>query len=207
MNTDWNSVYRNKPYLELRPHQGLVEVFKQLNPEKNSRILDLGCGDGRHLVYLARQGFVPLGVDNAFWGLLRAKQWALKETLNIRFLYADVGSLPLAAESFELVISIQVIHHQKTEGIQKTLDGVRSLLRPGGCFFFTVPKYPPGSWKGEKYSELEPHTFAPLEGFEQGIPHHFFTPQELALMLKDFEILETGDDSGRHLKALVRKDH
>ena len=205
MNTDWNSVYRNKPYVEKKPHQGLVDFLEQLDLEKNSRILDLGCGDGRHLIYLARQGFIPLGMDNAFWGLLRAKEWALKEKLNIHFLSADVGSLPLAAESFELVISIQVIHHQKTEEIQKTLDGVRSLLRPGGYFFFTVPKFPPGSWKEGNYTEPEPHTYAPLEGFEHGIPHHFFTPQELALMLKDFEILEIGDDSGRHLKALVRK--
>ena len=205
MNTDWNRAYKERPYIEQLPHNGVVKFINQFNREKSSKVLDLGCGDGRHLIFLAQKDYISVGVDNAIWGLRRAKEWAEKETLKIRLVYADVCFLPLESESFDQIISIQVIHHQRLKSIQKTIDGVRRLLRTNGVFYFTVPKYPPGNWKGKKYTEIEEHTFVPTEGFEKGIPHHFFTAGELRSVLEAFETLEIGDDSRRHWSVLVRK--
>ena len=207
MNKEWNNAYKKRPYLEQEPNKGVVQFISRLNKEKSKRILDLGCGDGRHLIFLAEQDYDPVGVDNALWGLYRAKEWAEKESLHIKLVYADICFLPLKDESFDEIISTQVIHHQRTSKIEKTIRDVKRLLRPNGKFYFTVPKYPPGNWKNGKYTEIEPHTFVPLEGFEKGVPHHLFTEDELIRMLDSFEILEIkiDPDTGRHLSALVRK--
>ena len=207
MNKEWNNAYKKRPYLEQEPNKGVVQFVNHLNKEKPKRILDLGCGDGRHLIFLAEQGYDPVGVDNALWGLYRAKEWAEKENLHIKLVYADICFLPMKDECFDEVISTQVIHHQRTSKIEKTIRDVKRLLRPKGKFYFTVPKYPPGNWKNGKYTEIEPHTFVPLEGFEKGVPHHLFTEDELIRMLDSFEILEIkiDPDTGRHLSVLVRK--
>ncbi len=205
MNTDWNSAYKHHPYTEKEPHHGVLQFISRLKKDSNRQILDLGCGDGRHLIFLAKQGYLPVGVDNALWGLRQAKEWAEKEGLEIKFLYADMAFLPVQDECFDQIISIQVIHHQPICRIQKTLKNIRRLLREEGSFYFTVPKYPPRKWKNNNYLEIEHHTFAPTEGFEKGIPHHFFTKDELRAELKDFEIMEIKDDSEKHLSALVSK--
>ena len=207
MNTEWNNAYKKRPYLEQEPNKGVVQFINHLSKEKSKRILDLGCGDGRHLIWLTKQGFDSVGVDNALWGLYRAKEWAEKESLNIKLVYADIAFLPMKNESFDEIISIQVIHHQRIKKIEKTIKDIRRLLQPNGKFYFTVPQYPPGNWKNGKYTEIEPHTFVPLEGFEKGVPHHLFIADELAKMLDSFEILEIkiDPDTGRHLSALVRK--
>jgi len=205
MNTDWNRAYKERPYIEQLPHNGVVKFINQFNREKSSKVLDLGCGDGRHLIFLAQKDYISVGVDNAIWESIYSSCIIRTQTLKIRLVYADVCFLPLESESFDQIISIQVIHHQRLKSIQKTIDGVRRLLRTNGVFYFTVPKYPPGNWKGKKYTEIEEHTFVPTEGFEKGIPHHFFTAGELRSVLEAFETLEIGDDSRRHWSVLVRK--
>ena len=104
MNTEWNKAYQNRPYVVKEPHSGVVNFIKQFAKDNRKRILDLGCGDGRHLIFLAQQGCMPVGVDNAIWGLRRAREWANKETLSIHLVHADVCFLPLKAESFDQII-------------------------------------------------------------------------------------------------------
>jgi SAM-dependent methyltransferase len=206
MGTNWNTVYQTNPYREKLPHDGVVEFLGFLRNKNVNRILDLGCGDGRHLIFLAKQGFKPVGIDNALWGIQKTKEWMKKEDLLAEAVCADVCFLPWNDESFDSVISIQVIHHQRLNAIQETLSGVKRILRTGGFFYFTVPEYPPGNnWKGNKFIEVEEHTYVPLEGFEKDLPHHMFTREELVSTLNDFEILEVKKDPTKYLGALVCK--
>jgi SAM-dependent methyltransferase len=177
MITDWNTAYRDRPYVEQDPHSGVVRLLDQLKQaEVTGRILDLGCGDGRHLVFLAKQGLSPVGVDKAFWGVRRAHEWAARERLEFRVVCADIGFLPWEAGIFDTMISIQVIHHQRLDAIRRTISEVRRLLRVGGLFYFTVPKYPPEGWKGTKYEEIEPRTLCALAGFRTRPPASFLYP-------------------------------
>lgn len=206
MITDWNNAYQKRPYREQEPHPGVVRLLETLKQAGNSaRVLDLGCGDGRHLVFLAQNGLIPLGVDLAFWGLRRAREWAARQQLESRLVCADVKDLPLKTASFDTVISIQVIHHQRLHPIHQTISQVHRLLRTGGYFYFSVPKYPPENWKDKQFEEIEAHTYVPMEGFESGLPHHFFTLHELRAVLADFEILELAEDINRHWAVLARK--
>jgi SAM-dependent methyltransferase len=206
MITDWNAAYRDRPYVEQNPHPGVVRLLETLKQAgATGRILDLGCGDGRHLVFLAKQGLAPVGLDKAFWGVRRAQEWAARERLEFCLVCADIGSLPWKAGSFDTVISIQVIHHQRLDAIRKTVTEVRRLLRAGGLFYFTVPKYPPKGWKGNGYEEIEPHTYVPADGFECGLPHHFFARDELLAILGGFEIVEIRVDSSHYWAVLARK--
>ena len=205
MITDRNTAYQQRSYMEEIPHPGVVKLVERLKREGVKQVLDLGCGDGRHLVFLAKQGFISSGVDGAFWGVCREREWADREGLTVKLVCSEVRSLPWEDGSFDCVISTRVIHHQLLEAIRETIREVKHILRGKGLFYFTVPKYfLLGNWKDGKYTEVEKHTYTPWDGFEKDIPHHLFTKRELTSILKDeFEILEI--DSTKQLSALVRK--
>ncbi len=185
--------------------EGVVQLAETLKQQGARRILDLGCGDGRHLIYLAKQGFIPIGVESSIWGLIRSQEWAGKEGLLTHIAYATVRHLPLADESVDSAISINVIHHQLMEGIRETLRDIKRVLRTKGLFYAIVPRYPPGDWKDGNYIEVEEHTFTPQVGFEKDLPHHLFTVEDLTSTLEGFEVLEIEEDPEKPMSVLARK--
>ncbi|MBA4383371.1 MAG: hypothetical protein C0410_01410 [Anaerolinea sp.] len=205
MSENWNAVYQEHPYVEKASYAGVVEFLNMLKREGKLEVLDLGCGDGRHLVHLAKEGFNAAGMDYSLWGTQRTKEWLDKEGLSAELVCAEAAALPWQAERFGAVLIFQVIHHQRMEAIRQSFNEVLRVLRPGGYFYAVVPHFPPGDWKDGHYEEIEPHTFVPTDGFEQGIPHHFFTEDELVLELRGFEVLEVKVDERSKFFALARK--
>lgn len=57
-------------------------------------ILDLCCGQGRHVLELARRGFKIEGLDRSRYLIQRAKAFAKKESLSVRFREGDARKLP-----------------------------------------------------------------------------------------------------------------
>ena len=153
------------------------------------RVLDLGCGAGRHLVYLASQGFEMYGADVDPRGLACARGWLAQEGRPVHLTMADMEALPYPSGFFDAVVSTYVIHHNVVEGIQRTLAGVRRVLQPGGWFFATVRAWcGPEDWRG---SEIEPGTWLVCErDCDVPVPHHLFHEDELRAVWADFRIME-----------------
>ena len=78
-------------------------IEQEINYDKNIRILDIGCGTGRHSIELAKRGYNVVGIDLSESSLKRAKQKALEENLSIDFQQYDARELPFLDE-FDLVI-------------------------------------------------------------------------------------------------------
>jgi ubiquinone/menaquinone biosynthesis C-methylase UbiE len=68
----------------------LVEL---MDIPKNSRILDIGCGPGRHSLELARRGYTSVGVDISSEFIKYANKIATEEKLMAEFLVADAREL------------------------------------------------------------------------------------------------------------------
>jgi hypothetical protein len=49
-----------------------------------------------------------------------------------------------------------------------------------------------------KFEELEPNTYIPLDGPERGLPHHYFTPEELRVLFKGYDVMEIHLDTYDH---------
>lgn len=204
--TGWNSAYQQQPYQETQPHPETARAQKVFKANDVRQILDLGCGDGRHLVHFGRLGYQMTGLDSAIEGLKRSRDWLEREGLSARLVCADMRYIPLPAGSFNAIIAIQVIHHMHLNGIVETLHSIYRVLGDGGIIFGTVPRYPPDGWQ-RRFQEIEHHTYVPTEGFERGIPHHFFTEKELYEVMSDFEGLDIWEDlhTGRHFVMIARK--
>jgi len=101
------------------------------------RLLDLGCGTGGPTVHLARHtGCDALGIDFAQAAVARARQRAREAGLSthVAFLVADGAALPLLPESFDAVMSLDVLLYVRDR--EALLRACRNVLRIGGALAF-----------------------------------------------------------------------
>lgn len=96
------------------------------------RVLDLGCGGGRHLGCLAREGFDGVGVDYNAVGLAQARELVLAEGGVPRLAMADVADPPFADETFDLVLAWGVLFHTTPDRAIAMLRQIRRMLGAGG---------------------------------------------------------------------------
>lgn len=105
--------------------------------ETGIKVLDIGCGKGRALLYLARRfpNSVFTGYDLSRDALAQARRDAEQQGLeNIRFIERDLTRFNVESEpeQFDWVTAFDAIHDQAAP--QNVLDGIYRTLRPGGTF-------------------------------------------------------------------------
>ncbi|MDT0158756.1 bifunctional NAD(P)/FAD-dependent oxidoreductase/class I SAM-dependent methyltransferase [Microbacterium sp. ARD32] len=140
-----------------RVNRILAEVAVELAP---GRALDLGCGEGADVIWLAQHGWKATGVDISSMAITRAI--ATAEELGVdgraRFLTADIAEPPVG--EYDLV-SVSYLHSPTTLDREEILRRATALVAPGGHLLITA------------------HTGFP-EGVEvpAGHQHRFPTPEE-----------------------------
>lgn len=200
----WESYYSTLEELPSRlkkPVPFVVKAVPTFRRRKTKSVLDMGCGIGRHCVYLAKKGFRVIGVDVSKSALKMAKQWARKERLkNVFFICGTMTQIPFIENHFDAVISISVVHHAVKRNIEKTIAEIHRTLKKDGFFLANLasvkdPRYGAGK-------RVENNTFRVPEAFEEKKfeeLHHYFTKQEV------FETLACFAES--EIKLLKDKPH
>ena len=103
------------------------------------RILDLGCGDGLTLAFLAGKGFDVTGIDYSEIGLANARKRLAETGKSAKLIVGDIyAPLPFADGAFDAVIAYQVINHNRIGEIRKLLQEIKRILKPGGLFSVKV---------------------------------------------------------------------
>jgi len=103
------------------------------------RLLDLGCGEGRHAIAAAKLGFKVTAVDYEPLALKRARRFAGQAgARGIDFRKADALRLPFPEAAFDIVLDCGCLHHQKKSDWPQYLAGLLRVLKPGGFFVLSV---------------------------------------------------------------------
>jgi SAM-dependent methyltransferase len=116
--------------------QGLVGA---LGPVAGKRVLELGCGHGTLSVFMAKQGASVTGVDIGPRLVEAAAKLAELNGVDAVFARVDIKSLPFAAESFDVVVALAVLHHLPERDLASTLAETHRVLRAGGTAILVEP--------------------------------------------------------------------
>lgn len=135
----WFHDWFGHDYLALYPHRNRAEARRAVELLRlatgrgpGTRVLDLGCGAGRHLVEMQRIGYRAIGLDLSR-PMLEAARAVVSETALVR---ADMRRLPFDNASFDVVTSYFTsfgYFDDGSEDLQVLLE-VRRILGPDGVF-------------------------------------------------------------------------
>jgi SAM-dependent methyltransferase len=124
------------PYFYARRHERPLQLLAgRLRP--SDRVLDLGCGDGRHSALLAKRVRAVVGVDHQMLPLQFAR--LLVQQSNVALSRGDAAHLPLASQAFDGVTCFDVIEHLPKARAHELMQEAYRVLRPGGWFIVTTP--------------------------------------------------------------------
>lgn len=127
----------------------LTVDFRRLGLRAGDRVLDLGCGGGRHAFEAHRRGANVVAFDRnggdtkdaaAMLAVMRLEGEAPAGTLGTA-VNGDALSLPFADGAFDVVIAAEVLEHLAADGV--AMAELARVLRPGGAIAVTVPRWFP----------------------------------------------------------------
>lgn len=200
----WENIFAadGRVFTELLPL--FYEAAEKFSINQLQNILDLGCGNGRHVIAFQKLGFDVVGFDISLTGLELTSTWLTEENQAGSLVAGDGRfSLPFRSASFDGLISTQVIHHALISEIRHTIAEIYRVLANGSLAIITVAGKKHLDWQ---YDEIEPGTYLPLNGPEKGLPHHIFTEEELHAEFSKFNILEVSRRAnGRVLAVWINK--
>jgi cyclopropane fatty-acyl-phospholipid synthase-like methyltransferase len=185
----WELAWKEGRWEEASPPlPEVIEFAKDLKREDARRILDLGCGAGRHSILLGKQGFqvVALDVSETALRTLDGRLTAAS-IANVALVKHEMRDLPFIDSYFDGIICTNVLHHGKLVEIKQAIGEVQRVMRKGASAFVVVlstEDFRKGNGK-----KLEPNTFVFTEGDERGIVHHFFPRSELVSFLSGTKLI------------------
>ena len=144
---------------EYGPLAPTEDTLKLLDGVSLARVLELGCGSGHSLRYLAEHGAGELwGIDLSPVQLVFAAETLQPFADRVRLIESPMEVDPGApASAFDLVFSIYGLGW--TTDLRATMTLAATYLRPGGCFLLSGehPAYGCLQWNGAGYTMAEPY--------------------------------------------------
>jgi len=133
----WDSFYGNRakpcPFFGTSPDESLAKWVGE-GLVRPGRALELGCGNGRNAVFLARSGFSVEGVDYSGAAIDWAKERVNAAGVDVLLRHQSVFGLELEAGSYDLLYDSGCFHHIPPHRRSGYVELVASALKPGGWF-------------------------------------------------------------------------
>ncbi|NWG15168.1 MAG: class I SAM-dependent methyltransferase [Chloroflexi bacterium] len=186
------------------PNDSVVEWADTL--PAGAAVLDVGCGVGRHVVYLGGRGFKMAGMDLSPRGVSISQQVCAERRLDFDGRVADMTAQPWADKTFDAALSTSTICHHRRADILTALGEVRRVLKPGGLFLVDFLHKDTLAYQQAReqaaageLTEVEPDTFVdrrpqPDLIDDAFLPHHFCDEAEARDLLRGFEIMRLWAD-------------
>jgi SAM-dependent methyltransferase len=151
----FESAYAGTPPWDIgRPQPAIMRLAE--TGQITGWVLDIGCGTGENLLYLAERGFVAMGIDGAPTAIEKARAKAKRRGLNAQFEVADALNLSIPTRQFDTVIDSGLFHVFSDEDRARFRDSLGRVIRLGGVYFLMCfSDQQPGDWGPRRVTQAE----------------------------------------------------
>lgn len=137
----WEQIHSDRTWGKY-PNEELVRFIGSnffnlpIEERSNIKILEVGCGQGANLWFLAKEGFDVHGVDISISAIKKAGKY-LKEAYNVKAKLGaeDVRNLLYKNDSFDVVVDCNMIQHISYTDHKVAYKEIYRILKPGGVFW------------------------------------------------------------------------
>ena len=133
----WEKIFSENPWGKY-PSESLIQFiarnFYNLN-RSETHILEVGCGPGANIWYLAKEKFNAFGIDGSETAIVQAEERLKSENLSAKFNVGDIVSLPYSDLTFDAVIDVECIYANDLENANKILKEISRVLKKTGLFY------------------------------------------------------------------------
>lgn len=189
--------YFSKKYGLGAVHSDLLYVYQTYFQHMHAcSILDVGCGSGRNLLYLASKGHVLKGIDQNLQALERIQEIACEELLgNVSTEAVDLNqAIKLEKERYDLVISTVTLQFLRPQSIPGLLAELQASTKKQGYHFLVTPV------QSDIYSLPDFFTYLPPK---EELYHHYQDSGWSILEYKEMVgHIHKQDDLGRQISGL-----
>jgi len=122
----------------LRRRVGLDKIIDVLPNAEGSRVIDIGCGIGRNILFGTEMGLEMYGIDHSAQAVSVAQEWLGRNVGSIakeRVVASDVRELAWEDAFFEHAISDSALDSMPFEVAQAGVSEIARVVKPGGYFY------------------------------------------------------------------------
>jgi ubiquinone/menaquinone biosynthesis C-methylase UbiE len=172
----------------LDAHPEVAALVPELKARGARRVLDLGCGVGRHAMLLAEAGFEVDAFDGAESGLGVLRETATARGLTVGLKHGNADALPYSDASFDYVLSWNVIYHGTLGDAGARIAEIWRVLKPGGLYQGTM--LPTRNSNYGRGKLVAPNTFVVDDPDEERAHTHFYCDAAVLVSLfSGFDLL------------------
>lgn len=157
-NPVWEDIFASNAwgkYPETELVRFIARNFYQTIDRKSIKILDLGCGPGANLWYIAREGFSVSGIDGSKTAIKKLRERLSSEGIHADLHIGDIKELQFSDNTFDAVIDCECLYCNTMEFSRKILTDIHRVLKPGGKFYSQT--FAPETWGCEKIVNIPGH--------------------------------------------------
>lgn len=220
---EWEESYRKLDNFVFYPHEevirfvsknirkriGLDQYHDIISFASAPKVLDLGCGIGRHVIYCHDMGLDAYGVDLSDYAITQAVEWAKGRGLvepQKKIIQGDVRFLPWADNEFDFAISHGVLDSMYFDVARAACGELKRVLKKGALFYCDLVSGDDSTHAREYRGEEVVSTL-----HEQGTIQSYFNMAKIydlfdgffkvqeALLIRRENVLQGGYSSRHHL--------
>lgn len=190
----WEEIFRSREWGKYPPEHVIRFVarnFCRVPDRKKVCLLEMGCGPGANVWFMAREGFTVSGIDASSTAIIQASERLSREGLTADLRVGDYSTMPWPDSSFDGVVENVSLYCNRWDAVKRALSETRRVLKPGAPFlssFFTDR-----TWGYGRGTMVEPDGFiditeGPLAGFGFAL---FLNQARLYELFRDFTDVAT----------------
>ena len=158
------------------------------------KILEIGCGGGNNLFFLAKEGFDAYGIDHSTHAIEAARDFLGKSNYEAKLSVACATKLPYENKFFDVVLESNAIHCNTATDIGKIFKEVHRVMKEGGQFYGILVSDLSAEYGAGVPLDSNTFDFTSVQscrGTYDDFPIiHFFNKDELQDLAKPFSLCE-----------------